>query len=237
VAIKLEQSATVVENAALREAVQTFSAETESALNDLAYDFAHDLRELFAERGLTLAGRPPILTVGDLVLHINIAARKGQWFYGKEPLTRLLPLSTSTIIKGYEQWHKQLMQREIDAESFLAELYKAWQDTLAKRTKRPSGGRINIIELLSQLTMNRQSARFWNSPSRKTFKEYERHFFVRDLVLLRTAGTTFAPGGQTQRLRLGVASKSQADQATRSIWLPDGPLDGQYYSDLLFDNG
>jgi hypothetical protein len=41
--------------------------------------------------------------------------------------------------------------------------------------------------------------------------------------------------GATDSFRLGVATKSQAEQASRSIWLPDTAIDGQYYSDITFD--
>jgi hypothetical protein len=33
---------------------------------------------------------------------------------------------------------------------------------------------------------------------------------------------------------LGGATKSQADSAQRSIWLPVSALDGEYYADLTF---
>ena len=40
---------------------------------------------------------------------------------------------------------------------------------------------------------------------------------------------------KTYRLRLATATKSQADSATRSIWLPNGALDGEYVADLTFE--
>jgi hypothetical protein len=106
-------------------------------------------------------------------------------------------------------------------------LQKAWQDCRDERKQRPPGGRINIIEVYSKLTLNRQSARFWNQPSRSTFKDYERVLFVRDLALALEQGDL--------PFRLGVATKSQADQYSRSIWLPETAVDGQYYSDIIFD--
>ncbi|MCA9929733.1 MAG: hypothetical protein KC419_14700, partial [Anaerolineales bacterium] len=114
--------------------------------------------------------------------------------------------------------------------------YRAWDDCIKKRDRRPGGGRINIVEAYSQLTLNRQSARFWNAPSRSTFKDYERDLFVRDMVLLQERNaTTLIVEGEQRSFRLGVATKSQADQATRSIWLPQNAVDGQYYSDITFD--
>jgi hypothetical protein len=148
-------------------------------------------------------------------------------------LTSPITLSLNAIVKAYDQQTKAVMQRSVDVPAFVAELYKAWQDQLAKRQKAPAGKRINIVEVYSQVTLNRQSARFWNSPARSNFKDYERAHFVRDLVLAQAAPTVEAEG-KTQHLRLGVATKSQADNPARSIWLPQTALDGEYYSDLTF---
>lgn len=234
--LKLEEAATQVDSEAFKAAVSAFAATTQTALDNLAFDFAKDLRDEFARRGETVQGRPPTLTVGLLTFQLDMAARKGQWLYGKEPLTRPIPLSLSGIVKAYDQQVKQIVRRTIDSEVFLPELYKAWQDCLNKRKNRPTGGRINLIEVYSQLTLNRQNPRFWNAPSRSTFKDYERAHFVRDLALLQEAGdTVLSVNGEERRLRLGVATKSQTEQASRSIWLPENAADGQYYSDIIFD--
>ncbi len=224
---KLELAAAEVESETLAAAVASFAAVTQSALDDLAYDFAKDLRDEFAARGETVNGRPPTLTVGLLTLKIDIAARKGQWLYGKEPLTRPIPLSLTGILKAYDQQVKRIVNRTVEADKLVDELQKAWTDCLAKRKSKPGGGRINLVEVYSQLTLNRQSARFWNAPSRSTFKDYERPLFVRDLALLHEQGAV--------PFSLGVATKSQTEQSNRSIWLPETAVDGQYYSDITFE--
>ena len=224
--VKLQTAAEDVESEALDTAVDEFAAVTQTALDNLAYDFASDLRQAFAERDETVAGRPPTLAVGLFTFEINIIARKGQWFYGKEALTRPIPLSLNGILKAYDQQTKRILQRKIDAEAFIAELRQAWQDCVDKRTKATS--RVNIIEVYAQLILNRQGNRFWNAPARRTFKDYERELFVRDLVLTREQGAA-------DSFRLGVATKSQAEQASRSLWLPDTALSGEYYSDIIFE--
>lgn len=223
---KLETAAADVESESLDTAVSAFAAATQTALDNLAYDFAKDLREEFAKRGETVDGRPPTLTLGMLTFKIEIAARKGQWLYGKEPLTGPIPLSLTGILKAYDQQVKRIINRQLESE-FLPDLQKAWQDCLDKRKQRPSGGRVNLVEVYSQMTMNRQSARFWNQPSRSTFKDYDRVLFVRDLVLAQEQGKT--------PFRLGVATKNQAEQTSRSMWIPKTAVDGDYYSDITFD--
>jgi hypothetical protein len=234
--VKLETAAYAVDNELLDSAVSAFAAATQSALDNLAFEFAGDLREAFEARGEKVEGRPPVLTVGILIFNINIAGRKGQWFYGKEALTRPIPLSLKGILKAYDQQVKRIVKRTINGRELMEALYTAWQDCLAKRKSRPGSGRINIVETYSQLILNRQNKRFWNAPSRRTFKDYDRALFVRDLVILQeqdAAGLTVE--GEERRFRLGVATKSQAEQASRSIWLPENGTDGQYYSDITFD--
>ena len=226
--VKLETAAAAVDGEALSTAVSAFADATQTALDNLAFEFAKDLRAEFEARGETVAGRPPVLYVGLLTFRIDIAVRKGQWLYGKEPLTRPIPLSLNGILKAYDRQVKRIAQRTINAEDLVSELKMAWQDCLDKRTKKTAGGRINIIEVYGQLILNRQSNRFWNQPSRSTFKDYERDLFVRDLVILREQGAA-------EVFHLGVATKNQAEQASRSLWLPDTAATGQYYSDITFE--
>ncbi len=231
---KLDAAAEQVTDPAFTQAVADFATATRQALDDLAFHFAHDLKEVFEQRGETVEGRPPTLVVGELVLQIDITARKAQWFYGKEALTRPIPLSINTIIKAYDRQHKSIVDRKIDVTGFLTELHTAWNELLAKRAQRPAGGRINLIELYSQVVINRQAQRFWNAPSRSTFKDYERAHFVRDLVLAHDApGLTV--DGKTVRMLLGGATKNQAESASRSIWAPKSALDGEYYANIWFE--
>jgi hypothetical protein len=230
---KVEEAAARLDEPTLHAAVAAFAQQTQHGLDALAFEFARDLKEVFERRGQAVEGRPPTLVVDSLALHIDMGARKAQWFYGKEPLTSPIQLSINAIVKAYDQQNKSIVQRSIDVPAFVAELYQAWQDQLAKRQKAPAGKRINVVEIYSQVTLNRQSSRFWNSPARSTFRDYERAHFVRDLVLAQAAPTVEADG-KTQHLRLGVATKSQADNPMRSIWLPQTALDGEYYSDLTF---
>ncbi len=231
--LKLEQAAAAVSDEALQRATESFRSETERSLGALAFEFAKDLREIFSGRGLEVGGRPPTLVVDELLLQIDIAARKAQWFYGKEALTRQLPLSSAAIVKAYEQ-QKPILERNTDPDGFLQELFKTWHDELASRSRRPPSDRLNLVETYSKLTLGRQSPRFWNAPSRSTFKDYARALFVRDLVLVKAA-PTFKVDGKGYRLRLGVATKSQADSASRSVWVPSSALDGDYYSDITFE--
>ncbi|MBX3052113.1 MAG: hypothetical protein KF753_11595 [Caldilineaceae bacterium] len=241
---KLQQAAELVkdaglEDAALDDATAAFGEATQAALDSLAFQFARDLKESFEARGQEVEGRPPTLVVDQLVLQIDIGARKAQWFYGKEALTKPLPLSLAGIIKAYDQQRKAILERKDETPAFLAELYKAWNDLMTEKTeksgRRPQGNRIALVETYAKLVLNRQVARFWNAPSRGTFKDYERPFFVRDLVLANEAGATVEVDGKRYRLRLGTATKSQADSPARSVWVPNSALGGDFYGDITFE--
>ncbi|MDQ4074697.1 MAG: hypothetical protein M3220_00470 [Chloroflexota bacterium] len=232
--VKLQQAADVVDDPTLQAATASFEAATQGALDALAFEFARDLKETFEERGRTVTGRPPTLVVDPLVLQIDIATRKAQWFYGKEALTRRLPLSLGAILKAFDKQYRTVAERQIDVDDFLGELYGAWTEIIDSRSRRPPGNRLNIVDVYSKVVLNRQSGRFWNAPSRSTFKDYDRALFVRDLVLAQSSPTV-SVDGQRHRLRLGVATKSQAENPSRSVWIPEGPLDGQYYSDITFE--
>ncbi len=119
--LKLETVAAEMESETLDTAVSAFAAATQTALDNLAFEFAKDLRGEFAKRGETVGGNPPVLTVGILTFKIEMAARKGQWFYGKEPLTRPIPLSLTGILKAYERQVKRIVERKLDPD-FLEKL-------------------------------------------------------------------------------------------------------------------
>lgn len=232
--LKLEQSASALPEPSLQGATESFRRETTRALDALAFDFAKDLRDTFARREVEVNGRPPTLLVGELVLQIDVASRKAQWFYGKEALTGRLALSSAAIVEAFERQHRLIVERDTEPSDFLRELFETWRVELQSRSRRPSGNRLNLVDTYSKMTLARQSTRFWNAPSRRTFKDYPRAHFVRDLVLAQSRPTVSVDGAR-HRLRLGVATKSQADSASRSVWLPAGGLDGEYYSDVTFE--
>lgn len=233
VLVKLQQAAAPLSSENLSQAVAAFAAETEKALDAMAFEFAADLRATFEKRGERVDGRPPTLVVGMFVLQMDIPGRKAQWFYGKEALTHPIPLSVSGLISSYDQQRKLITGRSLNPTPFLAELYKACTDLMAERNRR----RLNLIEVYAKVILNRQNNRFWQAPSKATMTDYPRPLFVRDMVLLRESGQTVYPAGDNDQyqLRLAIATKNQADNPLRSLWLPNGPLDGDYYAEILFE--
>ncbi|MEZ4630660.1 MAG: hypothetical protein R2880_08130 [Deinococcales bacterium] len=232
--VKFEQGAQPFEDEGLKEALNLFKAKTEELLEALAFDFAKDLKDSFQAKGIEIEGRPPSLVVGELLLEINMASRKALWFYGKEPLSRPLALSLSSISQAYEAARKLVLERKLTPPTFSQELFQVYNQELAKRSRRPTGGRLPILEIYSQMVLARQSSRFWNTPSRATFVDYPRVLFVRDLVLSQ-GHRQVSHEGSHQLWHLHGATKSQAESASRSLWLPSSALEGAYYADISFE--
>ena len=230
---KLQEVARPLANPNLSQAVTAFATATEKALESLAFEFASDLRTTFEKRGESVTGRPPTLVVGMFVLQMDMPGRKAQWFYGKEAISPPIPLSVSGLVSSYDQQRKLITGRSLNPAGFLAELYKAGNDLMTERTRR----RLNIIEVYAKVVLNRQNNRFWQAPSKTTMTDYPRPLFVRDMVLLRESGQTVYPAGDNDQyqLRLAIATKNQADNPLRSLWLPNGPLDGDYYAEIFFE--
>ena len=170
---KLEQAGALLDDEQFNQTVSEFGAETQKALDALAFEFAQDLKALFEERDETVEGRPPRLVVNGLVLEIDIATRKAQWIYGKELLTKPIPLSFNPILRAYDAQKRAIMERKLEDE-FMQELYTAWDQLIDQKQSRPQGGRISITDAYSKVVLNRQNARFWNAPSRSTFRDYDR---------------------------------------------------------------
>lgn len=78
---KLEEAAARLDDPTLRAAVDAFAEQTQHGLDALAFEFVRDLKHVFERRGQAVEGRPPTLVVDSLRLHIDMGARKAQWFY------------------------------------------------------------------------------------------------------------------------------------------------------------
>ena len=170
---RLEEAAAPLDEPSVRTAVAAFAAQTQHGLDALAFEFAHDLKEVFEHRGQTVQGRPPTLVVELAHPADRHGCAQGPVALRQGGADQTDPAVSQRVVKAYDQQNKLIVQRSIDVPAFVAELYQGWQELLAKRVKPPAGKRINLVETYSQVTLNRQSSRFWNSPARSNFKDYE----------------------------------------------------------------
>jgi len=210
------------------------------ALNDaldevqaqLSYEFGAALRDRLAELGLTLGGRPPQFQVGRFEITVSFLNRSAAIHYGKIQVASGIRLSLDLLIKAYQDAARSVEGRDEDGQRWIDQLYAAWQ--IARRKSEKAAARVPIIDCYYELVLLRQSRSFNSSPSKRSFSDYTRAQFVHDLD--RFAGQF---NHQGQRVSLHTATKSQAENANRSLWVITGagPHDGQYVADVEFVAG
>ncbi|MCC6627311.1 MAG: hypothetical protein IT340_07905 [Chloroflexi bacterium] len=208
---------------ALLPALDQALAEGERHLGD---EFGVGLRQAVAATGLELGGRPPRFEIGRFEIVANFVSRKATISYGKEELSRTVPLSVEAVMRAYQAAAKTIAGRNEDPDRWMAQLQEAYNRARSHRStaeQRP-GTRANIIACLFELVLLRQGRGFRSAPSKHAFVDYSRAQFAYD----------FAALADRRRVIAHVATKSQADSAERSLWLVEGagPHDGAYIADI-----
>ncbi len=198
----------------------------------LSYEFGASLRDRLAAMGLTLGGRPPQFQVGRFEITVNFLSRTAAIHYGKIQVASGVKLSLDPLIKAYQDAARSIEERDEDGQRWVDQLYTAWQITRRKSEK--GGARVSIIDCYYELVLLRQSRSFNSAPSKRSFTDYTRAQFVHDLDRFATQFSY-----QGQRVTLHIATKTQAESPSRSLWVVNGtgPHDGQYVADLEFVAG
>jgi len=202
------------------------------AQEQLSYEFGASLRDRLAALDLNLGGRPPQFQVGRFEIAVSFLSRTAAIHYGKIQVASGIRLSLDVLIKAYQDIARSIEGRDEDGQRWIDQLYMAWQN--ARRKSEKSGARVNIIDCYYELVLLRQNRSFNSSPSKRSFTDYTRAQFIYDL-------DRFAQqfSHQRQRVALHTATKTQAENASRSLWVITGagPHDGQYVADLEFVTG
>jgi hypothetical protein len=204
----------------------------DAAQQSLGLVFGNVLRDAFAASGLAVTGSPPNFEVGRFEIAANFLSRRATISYGKEPVVARVALSTEAVMKAYQTAAKQVQGRAENAELWMSQFFAAWE--AARRKRDTANVRANIIECYFEMVLLRQSKSFFTSPSKQSFADYTRAQFAHDL---------FEIAVRPQRAYKGlvvfahVATKSQTDASTRSLWMVEGrgPHDGRYIGDIVFD--
>ncbi|MCZ7540433.1 MAG: hypothetical protein M5U29_11070 [Anaerolineae bacterium] len=213
----------------LEAVLPALSEALDEAQAQLSYEFGASLRDRLAALGLSLGGRPPQFQVGRFEILVSFLSRTAAIHYGKIQVAAGIRLSLDLLIKAYQDAAGNVEGRDEDGQRWIDQLYTAWQ--IARRKSEKSAARVSIIDCYYELVLLRQSRSFNSSPSKRGFTDYSRAQFVHDL-------DRFAQqfSHQGQRVTLHTATKTQAENANRSLWVITGagPHDGQYVADLEF---
>ena len=212
--------------------------ELQQAQRTLGETFGQALRHAVAELGIEIGGRPPRFEIGRFDIEADFVNRTAAISYGKNLLSRRVPLSVEAVIKAYQRETKAIMGRNEDGARWIEQFYTAWQSALRRREAagRPSGERANIVDCYYELVLLRQGRTFRSAPSKQTFVDYTRAQFAYDFFEFANRERRAYQG---LRVFAHTATKSQADSADKSIWIVEGtgPHDGRFVADVVFSRG
>jgi hypothetical protein len=224
-------SAVKAPDAALAALLPEIDQELQQAQRTLGETFGLALRHALAEQGVDMFGRPPRFEVGRFEITANFATRSASIGYGKDLITRRVPLSVEAVIKAYQRDAKAVLGRNEDGERWIAQFYSAWEN--ARRRRGTSDKRANIVDCYFELVLLRQPRAFRSTPSKSSLVDYSRAQFAYDF---------FEFTNQQRRAFNGMyvnahsSTKSQTDNPEKNFWIVEGdtPHAGRYISDVEF---
>lgn len=206
--------------------------ELTQAQRALGDTFGLSLRHALAEQGTELGGRPPRFEIGRFELVANFVSRSASLSYGKNLVNKRVPLSVEQVIGVFQRESKAITGRNEDGARWMEQFHTAWET--ARRKRDTSEPRVSIVECFYELVLLRQARAFRSAPSKGGFIEYNRAQFAYDFFEFTSQRPVAHQGLRAFGL---VATKSQTENAERSIWIVEGnsPHDGRYIADVKFD--
>ncbi len=206
--------------------------ELELGQRQLGDEFGRKLRDALAGQGISIGGRAPKFEIDRFELEANFAKRFITLRYGKDVVVPRASITVEAAIKAYDSASKAVMGRNQNGQTWIAQLYEAYE--LARRKRGMGGTRVNIVDCYVEMVLLRQGRAFSSEPSKRTFSDYTRAQFVYDFYEFAQR-QRFMHNGQV--VKAHVASKSQTDSAAKSMWMVDGdsPYDGRYIADVEFE--
>jgi hypothetical protein len=235
--VKLGRAYTSLQSAKLQDGalvalLPELDQELQQAQRSLSDSFGLALRHALADLGIALGGRPPRFEIGPFELDANFVARTAALSYGKNLVSKRVPLSVEASINAYQRESKAIMGRNEDGGRWMEQFYSAWETVRRRRgTAEP---RANIVECYLEMVLLRQPRAFRSAPSKSAFIDYSRAQFAYDFFTFTSRQRLEYKGLRAFGL---VATKSQADNPERSFWIVEGdsPHDGRYIADVKFD--
>ncbi len=230
--IKLDRGFAVLQNSELEpELLTELEQELQRAQEQLGNVFGAALHERLAELGIEMGGRAPRFEAGRFEILASFISRKVSLNYGKMEVARNIPISIDAVTRAYQTAVKHIMGRNEDGEVWMKQFKAAYEN--ARRLAEKPSPRVNIVDCYFQLVLLRQNRAFGLEPSKHTISDYTRSQFMYDFVRFRNFST------EGQQIHIHVATKSQTDAPSKSMWVVDGdsPHSGYYVSDIEFVRG
>jgi hypothetical protein len=213
-------------------AIRQLKEVTDENLSELEFTFARDLREAFAEKGITLTGNSVSELVAELfVIKVDMRRKQVEMTFSRQPVTeKKIKLNVEQVVAVYERARREICERNIDLNALLSDLWEAYQ-RLLKLSGKPVGTRTMIVECYRELVLVRQPAAFRKTPSKQKFLDYPKTHFAFDMMQLRRAQKMTFDG---HRLNLGTATIDVGSDSARAMFLATDATEGQFIQHLYF---
>ncbi len=206
-----------------------YANQLEEARGELGRRFGVELEQWLEEMGRSLSGHYPELKTGLFTIELDFDGGYAILWYGpsQEQLGRYR-LSPREVASRVQKSERDLGV-ELPVEDFLTRLEEAYLSCIEGRRSR----RAPIIQVLCQLSFLLQTPHFRIDPKRENYRGYGRADFSYDLYRVqRESGQT----RQRERLHLAIATRSQTEQRTRHLWIPESEDGrGSAYSHITFE--
>ena len=239
-AVVLAESVALLENPSAelalpenyQSAVQQLKSVADENLAELEFTFARDLREAFAEKGITLGGSSASELIAELfVIKVDMRRKQVDMTFSRQPVTdKKIKLNVEQVVAVYERARKEICERNVDLNALLGELFEAYQRVL-RLSEKPIGTRTIIVDCYRELILVRQPASFRKTPSKQKFVDYPKTHLAFDMMQLRRSQKMIFDG---HRLNLGTATIDVGSDSARAMFLATGANEGQFIQHLYF---
>ena len=239
-AVVLAESVAALENPPLdlelpenyQSSVEQLKTIADENLAELEFTFARDLREAFAEKGITLGGSSASELIAELfVIKVDMRRKQVDMTFSRQPVTdRKIKLNVEQVVAVYERARKTICERNVDLNALLGELFEAYNRVL-KLSEKQIGTRTIIVDCYRELIMVRQPAAFRKTPSKQKFLDYPKTHFAFDMMQLRRSQQMVFEG---HRLNLGTATIDVGSDSAKAMFLATDATEGQFIQHLYF---
>ncbi|RZN35437.1 MAG: hypothetical protein EF813_08910 [Methanosarcinales archaeon] len=191
--------------------------------------FGKRLEDALKQADFELSGHYPLLKVMFYTLEVKLETNSVVIWYGPEQerldACKLIP---ETAAKKLGASHKKIVNRDLNDEVFLLNLFEAYK-TAAHHTNKKIGDSIPVSDILLEYALLVQSRKFRTNPVKSSYKEYGRVFFSYDLYRL-TERTI-----ENHELSLVTATRAYTRRRAGFLWVPSNEKgDGTYISHIRF---
>ena len=205
-----------------------YANQLEEARGELGRRFGVELEQWLQEMGRSLFGHYPELKTGLFTIELDFDRGYAILWYGpkQEQLGRyrLSPQEVASRVRKSER----TLGAELPIEDFLTRLEEAWLSCIEGRRSRKAP----IIQVLCQLSFSLQTPNFRSDPKKEYYRGYGRADFSYDLYRVQQEADQT---GQRKSLHLAVATRSQTEQRSRHLWIPESEDGrGSAYSHITF---